>query len=102
MLNESDLLQALRHHREYSGKDEDVCHEIYHDDEVLELTQSGERFEGVENFREWRRPYPSSLKFFTRRITHRDDPGVLHGQHPMLGTPGRGRGDKAGKQDAGR
>lgn len=73
MLGETDLLLALRRHWEYAGKDEDVSHEIYHEDAVLEFPQSGERFEGVQNFREWRRRYPAHLKFHTRRITHRDD-----------------------------
>ena len=36
-------------------------------------SQSGERFEGVQNFREWRRQHPAQLVFHTRRITHRDD-----------------------------
>jgi hypothetical protein len=36
-------------------------------------SQSGERFECVENFREWRRQHPAQLAFHTRRITHRDD-----------------------------
>jgi hypothetical protein len=73
MLDETDLLHALRRHWEYSGKDEDVAHEIYHDDAVLEFPQSGERFEGVQNLREWRRRYPADLKFHLRRITHRED-----------------------------
>lgn len=67
MLEENDLLQALRRHWEYSGKDEDIANEIYHDD-VREFPQSGERFEGVENFRELRRQHPARLKFRTRRI----------------------------------
>ena len=73
MLDDQDLLPALQRHWEYGGKDEDISHEIYHDDAVLEFPQSGERFEGVENFREWRRQYPAQLAFHTRRITHRDD-----------------------------
>ncbi|MFL6179252.1 MAG: nuclear transport factor 2 family protein [Actinomycetes bacterium] len=73
MLEETDLLYALQRHWEYAGKDEDISHEIYHDDAVVEFPQSGERFEGVENFREWRRQYPARLQFHTRRITHRDD-----------------------------
>ena len=73
MLDETALLYVLRRHWQYSGKDEDIAHEIYHDDAVLEFPQSGERFEGVENFREWRRQYPAELKFHTRRITHRED-----------------------------
>jgi hypothetical protein len=73
MLGEQELVDALRRHWEYSGKDEDVASEIYHDDAVLEFPQSGERFEGVANFREWRRQYPTALNFHIRRITHRDD-----------------------------
>ena len=87
MLDESDLLLALRRHWDYSGKDEDVASEIYHDDAVLEFPQSGERFEGVENFREWRRRYPATLKFHTRRITHRDDLVVVENLISYNGAP---------------
>ena len=73
MLSHEDLVRALEHHWQYSGKDEDAAHEIYHDDAVLEFPQSGERFEGVANFREWRRQYPADLAFHLRRINHRDD-----------------------------
>src|SRR6187397_720823 len=48
-------------------------HDIYDDKAVLEFPQSGERFEGVANFREWRRQYPADLRFHLRRITHRGD-----------------------------
>ena len=64
---------ALKRHWNYAGRDEDISHEIYHDNAVLEFPQSGERFEGVENFREWRRQHPAHLSLHTRRITHRDD-----------------------------
>ena len=87
MLDETDLLQALRRHWEYSGKDEDIAHEIYHDDAVLEFPQSGERFEGVENFREWRRQYPAHLAFQTRRITYRDDLAVVENLISYNGAP---------------
>ena len=87
MLEESDLLQALHRHWEYTGKDEDVAHEIYHDDAVLEFPQSGERFEGVENFREWRRQYPAKLKFHTRRITDRADLVVVENLISYDGAP---------------
>ena len=73
MLDEPKLNEALRRHWEFSGRDEDISHEIYHDDAVLEFPQSGERFEGVANFREWRRKYPATLNFHIRRINHRDD-----------------------------
>ena len=35
---------------------------------MLEFPQSGERFEGVVNFREWRRQYPADLAFEMRRL----------------------------------
>ena len=73
MLSNDEVVRALRRHWEYSGKDEDVAHEIYHDDAILEFPQSGERFEGVENFREWRRQYPAALAFHLRRMSHRAD-----------------------------
>ena len=73
MLTKDELVRALHQHWEHSGKDKDVAHEIYHEDAVLEFPQSGERFEGVENFREWRRQYAADLKFHLRRINHRDD-----------------------------
>jgi ketosteroid isomerase-like protein len=72
MLTDEDLVAALRRHWDHSGKDEDVAHELYHEDAVLEFPQSGERFEGVENFREWRRQYPADLKFHLQRISHQE------------------------------
>jgi len=64
---------ALERHWEYAGSDQDIAHEIYHEDAVLEFPQSGERFEGVENFREWRRQYPAALGFQIRDIRGRED-----------------------------
>ena len=61
-------LALLRRHWQFAATDQDITHEIYHDDAVLEFPQSGERFEGVENFREWRRIYPTELAFETRRV----------------------------------
>ena len=77
MLGEADLLHALRRHWDYTGKDEDAAHEIYHDDAVLEFPQSGERFVGVENFREWRSSYPAETSFEFREIRGRDDLWVV-------------------------
>lgn len=48
----------LEQHFEYAGSDPDRAHEMYHPDAVLEFPQSGERFEGVDNLREWRSHYP--------------------------------------------
>jgi hypothetical protein len=44
-------------------------HALYHDDAVLEFPQSGERFEGLASFREWRGLYPAAVEFRIRRIT---------------------------------
>ena len=46
---------------------------LYHDDAVLEFPQSGERFEGVANFREWRSQYPAAVEFRVRRISGSED-----------------------------
>jgi hypothetical protein len=68
MMDEARIRAQLERHWEYSGGDQDIAHEIYHEDAVLEFPQSGERFVGVANFREWRRIYPASLRFRIRRI----------------------------------
>jgi len=66
-----ELLRRLEEH--WGSSDQDVVHELYHPDAVLEFPQSGERFEGVENFKSWRMQYPASLRFHIRRLTRRDD-----------------------------
>jgi len=58
----------LVQHFENAGRDPDVAHAMYHDDAVLEFPQSGERFEGVANFREWRRGYPAKVDLDLRRV----------------------------------
>jgi len=69
-MDESGVRAALQHYFDHSAAgEEDVAHEIYVDDAVLEFPQSGERFEGVENFREWRRQYPAmQVEFDVRRV----------------------------------
>lgn len=67
MMDERVRAELVRHW-EYGGSDQDIAHEIYADDAVLEFPQSGERFVGKENFLAWRRQYPAALKFETRRI----------------------------------
>jgi len=47
---------------EHAG-DPERSHAMYREDAVLEFPQSGERFEGVENFREWRSQYPAETSF---------------------------------------
>ena len=52
-------------------------HSVYHPDAVLEFPQSGERFEGVANFTEWRRRYPAEVGYRVRRVTARKDLAVV-------------------------
>jgi ketosteroid isomerase-like protein len=60
---------ALQHYFDCSADgDEDRAHEIYLDEAVMEFPQSGERFEGVPNFREWRRNYPADVDLEIRRV----------------------------------
>lgn len=63
----------IAQHFEHSGSDPDLAHSMYHQDAVLEFPQSGERFEGVENLREWRSGYPASTSYEFREIRGRDD-----------------------------
>lgn len=49
----------LEQHFEFAASDPTRAHEMYRPDAVLEFPQSGERFEGVENFVEWRQRYPA-------------------------------------------
>jgi hypothetical protein len=65
---------AIEHHVQLAGDQDSVAsHAIYHDDAVLEFPQSGERFEGVANFREWRAKYPAAVEFRLRRISGSGD-----------------------------
>jgi SnoaL-like domain len=73
MADQAARLEVVRRYLEYAGADVDRAGEIYHDDAVLEFPQSGERFEGVANFTEWRRQYPADFRYRLRRVTARDD-----------------------------
>ena len=63
----------LEEQYEYAGKDTDRSHAVYHEDAVLEFPQSGERFVGLDNFREWRREYPASVRLELRDLRGHDD-----------------------------
>jgi hypothetical protein len=61
---DADTIRAmLEQHFEYAGSDPGRAHEMYTEDAVLEFPQSGERFVGVDNFREWRSGYPAETAF---------------------------------------
>ena len=80
MADESRVQEILKRYFEYAGADVERAEEIYHEDAVLEFPQSGERFEGVATFTEWRRQYPADLdkvRFKLRRVTVRDDLAVV-------------------------
>jgi len=63
----------LEQHFEYAGSDPDRAHAMYHEDAVLEFPQSGERFDGVENLREWRSSYPASTTVEFREVRGEGD-----------------------------
>jgi SnoaL-like domain len=60
-MNEAERRDQIRRYWENTGSDEEAAHGIYHDDAVLDFPQSGERFEGVANFNEWRSQYPAGV-----------------------------------------
>lgn len=104
-MNQSVHLDTVRRYFEYAGADVDLAHEIYHGDAVLEFPQSGERFEGVDNFTEWRRRYPAKVDYDIRRITARDDLVVVELSVTYDGGPPRFgvqllefRGDKVARE----
>ena len=73
MTDTSVMLEQVQQHWEYIAKDIDRSHTMYHEDAVLEFPQSGERFEGLATFKEWRSQYPATLRFRIRRMTARED-----------------------------
>ena len=69
------------------GPNEAKAAEYYHEDALLEFPQSGERFEGVANFTEWRRRYPAQVGYRLRRITAREDLVVVEVSASYNGGP---------------
>jgi hypothetical protein len=59
--------------KHFSSGDPDVSHEMYREDAVLEFPQSGERFVGVENMREWRSEYPTETEVEFREVRGQGD-----------------------------
>jgi len=64
-------LAALRQNLE--AQDTEVAHEVYHPDAVLEFPQSGERFDGVANFKHWRAMYPAKVDLRISRFRGQGD-----------------------------
>ena len=66
-MDDQEIRAALERH--WSDiNDQDVTHEIYHDDVVLEFPQGGERLVGLANVRAMREAYPSAPTLTTKRI----------------------------------
>ena len=63
----------LQQHFENARSDSELAHAMYHEDAVLEFPQSGERFEGVENFCEWRSDYPAATTYEFREVRGQGD-----------------------------
>jgi hypothetical protein len=63
----------LQQHFDNAGSDPELAHAMYHEDAVLEFPQSGERFEGVENLRQWRSRYPANTSFEFREVRGEGD-----------------------------
>ena len=59
--------------------DQEIVHEIYRDDVVLEFPQSGERLVGVTNVRAMREAYPAALTFTIQRMRGGGDFWVTEG-----------------------
>jgi SnoaL-like domain len=70
-VDEATVRAMLEQH--FTSRDPELGHEMYNEDAVLEFPQSGERFEGVENLREWRSEYPADTSVEFREIRGRDD-----------------------------
>ncbi len=71
---DAETLKAmLQQHFDYSRTDPERAHAMYVEDAVLEFPQSGERFVGVENMREWRSRYPAQTAFAFHEVRGRDD-----------------------------
>jgi ketosteroid isomerase-like protein len=68
-MDEESVRTAVQHYIDHSSAgDEDRASEIYHEDAIVEFPQSGERFEGVPNFREWRSMYPADVDLEIVRV----------------------------------
>ncbi len=76
-MDETTVRAMLLQQFENAGSDPELAHAMYHDDAVLEFPQSGERFVGLENFREWRSNYPASTSFEIQEVRGRDDLWVV-------------------------
>jgi hypothetical protein len=76
-MDAATVREMLQQQFEHAGKDPELSHAMYREDAVLEFPQSGERFAGVENFREWRSQYPAETNFDIGEIRGGNDVWVV-------------------------
>lgn len=88
-MHDDERRDLIRRYWESSASGEDLSDEVYHDDAVLEFPQSGERFEGLANFREWRNEYPASVTLEVREMRGEGDLWVVEGAVSYDGGPGQ-------------
>jgi ketosteroid isomerase-like protein len=67
------IKEMLEQHFEHSASDPERAHAMYHEDAVLEFPQSGERFAGVDNMREWRSEFPADTSVEFREVRGEGD-----------------------------
>lgn len=104
-MDEDHVRRLLERHWEFAGSDQEIAHEIYHDDAILEFPQSGERFIGKEKFKAFREQYPTRIDFRIRRLTGVADLWIAENLISYDGGPWmftvnilRFRGDKVAKE----
>ena len=86
-MNEAELRAQIRGTGSTRAMTRDVSHAIYHGDPILELPQSGERFEGVANFKEWRGQYPAAVALEMRDLRGQGDLWLVEGSISYDGGP---------------
>lgn len=104
-MSEAEKRALIQRYWESAAGGQDLTDEIYHDDAVLEFPQSGERFEGVGNFREWRNQYPASVILEMGNLRGEGDLWVVEGTISYDDGPGQPalnilefRGDKVARE----
>lgn len=104
-MNDAERRAQIQRYWEYTGRDPEMTHEMYHDNAVLEFPQSGERFEGVASFKEWRSQYPGAVVLEMRNLRGQGDLWVAEGAISYDGGPWQPavnilefRGDKVARE----
>jgi hypothetical protein len=79
-LKEMDEWEATRFLTElFSHLSAEAEYELRHEDYVMEMPQSGERFRGREKMREFQKAYPTPPKIHLRRVLVKDGLWVVEG-----------------------